>query len=79
MAETNKMTQAKAIDFVITTYGEALPADVKGKIEEIGKAIVSGDSEDEAIHKAFNKFTDIYEQEQEEINNLFNDDNLWTM
>lgn len=40
MAETNKMTQAKAIDFVLDTYGEALPADVKGKIEEIGKALV---------------------------------------
>jgi len=39
MAET-KMTQAKAIDFVLNTYGEVLPADVKGKIEEIGKALV---------------------------------------
>ena len=39
MAET-KMTQAKAIEFVLATYGEALPADVKGKIEEIGKALV---------------------------------------
>ena len=48
-------------------------------IESIGNAIVSGKSEDEAIHDAFNKFTDIYEQEQEEINNLFNDDDFWTM
>ena len=39
MAET-KMTQAKAIEFVLATYGEVLPADVKGKIEEIGKALV---------------------------------------
>ena len=39
MAETNKMTQAKAIDFVLATYGEALPADVKGKIEDIAKSL----------------------------------------
>jgi hypothetical protein len=39
MAETNKMTQAKAIDFVLATYGEVLPADVKGKIEDIAKSL----------------------------------------
>ena len=38
MAET-KMTQAKAIEFVLATYGEVLPADVKGKIEDIGKSL----------------------------------------
>ena len=37
MAE--KMTQIKAIEYVIATYGEEMPADVKGKIEEIGKSL----------------------------------------
>ena len=37
MAE--KMTQGKAIEYILATYGEQLPADVKGKIEDIGKSL----------------------------------------
>ena len=39
MADKNKMTQNKAIEYILNTYGEELPEDVKGKIEEIGKSL----------------------------------------
>ena len=37
MAE--KMTQKSALEFVIATYGEELPADVKGKVESLIKSL----------------------------------------
>ena len=37
MAE--KMTQKSALEFVIATYGEELPTDVKGKVESLIKSL----------------------------------------
>ena len=48
-------------------------------IELIGSKIVSGESEDDAIQAAMDMFKSQYEQEQAEYNDLFNDDDFWTM
>ena len=48
-------------------------------IDMIGKSVLSGKSEEESIQAALDHFKSQYEEEQAEYNNLFNDNDFWTM
>ena len=48
-------------------------------IELIGQKVVTGADEGESIQAAIDMFKSEYEQEQAEYNDLFNDDDFWTM
>ena len=48
-------------------------------IESVGQAVLSGKSEEEVIQGALDTFKSEYEQEQAEFNEIFNDDDFWTM
>ena len=48
-------------------------------IDLIGQAVLSGKSEEESIQAALDLFKSQYEEEQAEINDIFNDDQFWTM
>ena len=48
-------------------------------IEMIGQKVVTGADEETAINSALDMFKSSYEQEQAEYNELFNDDDFWTI
>ena len=48
-------------------------------IDMIGQCVLSGKSEEECIQAALDLFKSQYEEEQAEFNNIFNDNNLWTI
>ena len=48
-------------------------------IDSVGQAVLSGKSEEEVIQGALDTFKSEYEQEQAEFNEIFNDDDFWTM
>ena len=48
-------------------------------IDMIGQSVLSGKGEEETIQAALDLFKSQYEEEQAEYNNLFNDDDFWTM
>ena len=48
-------------------------------IELIGQKVISGADEGDAIGAALDAFKSEYEQQQAEYNDLFNDDDFWTM
>lgn len=48
-------------------------------IELIGQKVVTGADEETAIQSALDMFKSSYEEEQAEYNELFNDDDFWTM
>ena len=48
-------------------------------IDMIGQSVLSGKGEEETIQSALDLFKSQYEEEQAEYNNLFNDDDFWTM
>ena len=48
-------------------------------IESVGQAVLSGKSEEEVIQSALDQFKSQYEEEQAEFNDLFNDNDFWTI
>ena len=48
-------------------------------IDMIGQSVLSDKGEEETIQSALDLFKSQYEEEQAEYNNLFNDDDFWTM
>ena len=48
-------------------------------IESVGQAVLSGKKEEEVIQGALDQFKSQYEEEQAEFNDIFNDDDFWTM
>ena len=48
-------------------------------IDMIGQSVLSGKSEEEVIQGALDQFKSQYEEEQAEFNDIFNDDDFWTM
>ena len=48
-------------------------------IELIGQKVITGADEEESIMAAVDMFKSQYEEEQAEYNELFNDDDFWTM
>jgi hypothetical protein len=48
-------------------------------IESVGQAVLSGKGEEEVIQGALDTLKSEYEQEQAEFNEIFNDNDFWTM